>query len=69
LPKGHDAAVFGKFGAKEGGSSHYFNPGASRICAGILQRWGAVECEDPGSPVALLLGNQDAYYEQNKEPN
>ena len=43
----------------------YFNPGASRIAAALLDQRGAIECEDPG-PVALLVGHQAAYYAQNK---
>ncbi|SRR6266540_2464095 len=63
-----DAAVFGDVDMSRGGSRFFLNPGASKIAATIIARWGAKERADPGSPVALLIGHQDAYYTQNKKP-
>jgi hypothetical protein len=62
-----DAAVFGISGEEGGFSSQYFNPGASRICADLLERWDARQCEDPGTPVALLLGNPNEDGNQDGE--
>src|SRR5947208_1257978 len=60
-----DAAVFGNVNAGPG-ATHFFNPEASVLASGLIARWGGVACDDPGEPVALLIGHQDDYYKQNK---
>jgi len=60
-----DAAVYGDSDPSPI-AKHYLNPRASEIAADLLARWGGVPCEDPGEPVALLIGHQAAYFSQNK---
>jgi hypothetical protein len=60
-----DAAVYGDLNANPK-ADVFFNPKASEIAADLIGRWGGGPCPDPGEPVALLIGHQEAYYAQNK---
>jgi hypothetical protein len=60
-----DAALFGEIDIRPD-MVLYFNPGAYRLAAALLDRWGAIECEAPGGSVSLLVGHKQALYDQRR---
>jgi hypothetical protein len=61
-----DAAVFSLISLEKKHCFYYFNPEAVRICSRLLQRWGGVECDEPGPDAIRLIGRTPS---QNKEIN